>query len=426
MKKVLTIAYFYPPYDSTAGIEASKMTKYLREYGWDPMVVAAHNDFPPTLPVEIEPERVHRTRQIDVNRLPKAVAGEDRVAKRGYVVGARGRLGRVAELAGLGYKQSINFPDAQIGWYPFALRTARRLIDEWRPDALLSIAWPVTCHLVASRLKRETGLPWLADFRDLWTDNHHFQRARPLRSAEVSLERKVMRRVDAVSTPSDDWSRHISGLYGAPSYTVPNGFEAADYPTDVPSPSKFTLTYTGVLYPGSQDPRPLFAAMKRLKADGVIDATNFRLRLVGRYLEQVLPLLQSHDVMDLADITPTVPHEEALKIQAGSSALLFLLWTKPAGVGWYSAKLYEYLGSRRPILAIGPPRGAAAELLQTVEGCTVTDQVDVVERSLRSWIDEFRSTGKVESLKDASIARFEWRNATAALAEGLDAISRPV
>ena len=424
MKRVLTIAYFYPPYDSTAGIEASKMTKYLREYGWDPVVLAAHNDFPRTLPIEIEEDRIHRTDQIDVNRLPKMFAGQERVSQRGYVVETPGRIGRLAELAGLGYRQTVNFPDAQIGWYPFAVRAGRRLIDRWRPDALLSIAWPVTCNLVASRLKRETGLPWLADFRDLWTDNHHFQRVRGLAGIERKLERKVMRPVDAVSTPSEDWSRHVSRLYGVPSYTVPNGFEPDDYPPVTGSPDRFTLTYTGVLYPGSQNAQPLLAAMSRLKGDGVIDASNFRLRLVGRYLEQLEPLLQRYGVTDLTDITPTVPHDEALAIQTSSTALLFLLWTKPSGVGWYSAKAYEYLGARRPVLAIGPPGGAAANMIGSIDGCTVTDEIDTVEKTLRAWIDEFRSTGGVAPLQDPSIAGFEWKNATKPLAEGLDAITR--
>ena len=423
MKRVLTVAYFYPPYDSTAGIEASKMTKYLREYGWDPIVVAAHNDFPSALPIEIDADRVYRTDQIDVNRLPKMVAGQERVTQRGYVVQAPGRLGRLVALAGLGYRHTVNFPDAQVGWYPFAVRTARRLIEEWRPDALLSIAWPVTCHLVASRLKRETGLPWFADFRDLWTDNHHFQRVRGLAGLERRLERRVMRSVDAVSTPSEDWSRHVARLYGVPSYTVPNGFEATDYPAAAETPDRFTLTYTGVLYPGSQDARPLLTAMSRLKGDGIIDAGNFRLRLVGRYLEQLMPLLERFDVRELTDITPTVPHKEALEIQKSSTALLFLLWTKPSGIGWYSAKAYEYLGARRPVLAIGPPRGAAADLIGSIDGCVVTDEVDTIEKTLRAWIDDFRSTEGVGPLEDPSIARFEWRNATKDLADGLDHIA---
>lgn len=419
MRKVLTISYFYPPFDCTAAVEASKFTKFLPHHGWSPIVVTADSDYPRTLSLEIPQQDVYRTKQIDINRLPKLLAGRERVQSKGFVTDDTVR-GKISALLGYWYRQIIDFPDAQIGWYPYALRTARRLINEHRPAALMSSAWPVTNHLVASRLAKEENLPWLADFRDLWTANHHFQRRTPLRSIEARLERRTMRPARATSAPSEEWAQILASSFSKRAVVLPNGFDPEDYPSLTPNPGRFVLTYTGMFYPEKQDPYPLLRAIARLKQDGIVKATNFELRLVGRYLDYLKPALAELDIEDVTNLFGMVSHRQALGIQKESSALVFLLWTRPEGRGWFSAKLYEYLGAGRPILAIGSRNTDAARYIRETEAGVVHEDPREIAMVLKSWIENPESAPVADR---NTLLSMEWHSIVRRLAGVLDEIT---
>ena len=412
MKKVLVIAYYYPPDDVTASVEASKFTKYLPEFGWQPVIVTTRGEYPKTLEVEVDADWVTRTRRIDVNALPRLAAGGRQAVTAGYLVDRATVRGRLFDVLGAWYRKFMNFPDRQIGWYPFALKAARAAVARHKPDAILSSAWPVTNHLVASRVAAETGLPWIADFRDLWTDNHQFQRSGFLRRVEERLERKALSRAAMLSAPSRTWCDTLQRRF--PSATVkmfPNGFDRADYPGPFPDAKKFVLTYTGIWYPEYQDFVPVIEAVGRLRSDGVLDPDNFELKLVGRYLTLLDPLLDRHNVRDMTSILPSVSHSEALGIQQSSTALVVLLWKGPGGRGCHTAKLYEYMGAGRPLLAVGPLDTEPAELIEEL-GAGVTVQTNAEAGAVLSeWFAEFSNTGGLRCETNVeALSRYEWAN----------------
>ena len=151
MKTVLTIAYFYPPFDTTAALEASKLTSYLPDHGWSPIVLTAANDYAPSLPLEVDGARVHRTAQFDVNRLPKMFLANKRDPYAGYVANQVSRVGRIAGRLGRAYRQVVDVPDAQIGWLPFATKEGKQILTRHRPDLIFSIGGPFTSHLIGRR-----------------------------------------------------------------------------------------------------------------------------------------------------------------------------------------------------------------------------------------------------------------------------------
>jgi hypothetical protein len=422
-RRVLMVSYFFPPYDSTAAVEAFKFATHLPTFGWDPTVISAANDFPATLPLEGGRLSVERTKQLDLNRPIKSLAGQRNVSVAGYLTDPRTLKGRLMAKGGRAYRNLIDFPDAQIGWYPFALRRAVKLLNSTRFDAILSSAYPVTNHLVARRASLRTGVPWLADFRDLWTDNHYFQRTRSLRPLEKRWERTVVADARALSAPSAEWAAILENRFAKPTAVVPNAFDPSDYPQRSAVPKKFTLTYTGVLYPRKQDAAPLLRAIAYLKQRNEISAGDFELRFVGRYVEGLRTRIVDLGIEDLVTVGPSIPHKDALGLQIDSTALLFLSWMHEEGKGWYSAKLYEYLGASRPILALGTP-GAASQLIERVgAGEIVTSTADVV-RVLSIWIAEFRRTGDLASPTTAKQREsFEWSAAVEVLARSLDSIA---
>lgn len=419
MASVLVISYFYPPFDCTASVEASKFTKFLHQQGWLPIVISTASDFPTTLPLEIPEGNVQRTKQIDINLPVKRLAGRRRVTYSGYVT-KQSRGGQWLSRLGRAYRQIVDFPDPQIGWYPFALSEARRIIRSTEPAVILSSAWPVTNHLVAARAAREARIPWVADFRDLWTDNHHFQRVGPLAVLERRWERRVMRQASFATAPSEEWAALLTRRFGRPSAVIPNGFDPEDYPAEPHASVGFTLLYTGVYYPGSQDPLPLFEALKSLRQDGLISANDFTVRFVGRYVELLRPIVERLGIDDLVFFQGSVSHSEALTFQAEASVLLFLTWLQETGRGWNSAKLYEYLGTRHPVLGVGPAHGAAAELIARTGAGVVLNGRREIASVLAGWIKEFRESGPLTQEMSAEVEEYRWDAIVAELAKILD------
>ena len=424
-RKVLVVAGVYPPHDSTAAVEASKFTKFLDRHGWEAEVVTTRSHFPPTLPIEIPSSRIHRTRSIDVNRLPQLATRSRRPEISGYETDARSLKGRAIARLGYSYKQIVNFPDGMVGWYPFGLRAARELVKSGDFDALLTSAWPVTNHLIASRVARETGLPWLADFRDLWTQNHWFRRSgRFLPQLERALERRVMKPATIVTAPSREWADSLERTLGKQAFVVTNGFDPEDHPSIVSPAKTFTLTYTGVYYPQKQDAGPLIAALAKLKQQGRISPERFRFRLVGRYLHGLESLIRAAGIQSMTTIEPSVSHSEALELQSSSTALMMFLWTESAGHGWYSAKLYEYMGAGRPILGVGPSSGVAAQTILRLGAGSVSADASEIARLLENWLAVFDSGAGPHGVSDSeALAEFEWSAIVEDLADLLDDIA---
>lgn len=416
MKTVLFVSYFYPPFDTTAAVEASKLSRYLPEYGWSPIILTGASDYTPSLPVEVEESRIHRTRFFDVNGLPKRfLRGEASFV--GYVPDERKWFGRAVATAEYVYRQLVNFPDGQIGWFPFAVKEGRALIERHQPDLIFSMAGPFTSHLVASRLSSENAIPWFADFRDLWTENHYFRRRQPLLALERILERRTVSRAAALSVPTAGWSRSLEKRFDKPTWLIPNGFDPADIPADVTPSDKFVLTYTGVFYRNAQDMTPLLDALVELRRDGTIDSNSFELRLIGRYLLSLRESVRNRGLESLVTFKHPVTHAQALREQAASTALLFVLWATPEGRGWLSGKVYEYMGARRPILALGPPTVDAADLVISMGAGEVAPDALAVADILRRWIKEFGATTTLDARTDSEqLAAYEWRQIARQLA----------
>jgi hypothetical protein len=275
--------------------------------------------------------------------------------------------------------------------------------------------------LVARAVARHARVPWVAELRDLWTENHNFRRIQPLRSLETRLERSVLSAADALVTVSEVWADRLRQQFGRPTFVVPNGFDSEDYPTGVtPSRGMFTLTYTGMLYDGKQNPAPLLDAIGRLAAAGRINPARFRARFVGQYLAPITLGAQARGISAFCEVEPPVPYREALARQCASTCLIFFDWADGQQKGWYSAKIYEYLGARRPILSVGPHDTVVAQLLQRTGAGSVAVSADELTRVLETWLDEWERSGEVAYTAAEAVRRFERRESARAMADVLD------
>jgi hypothetical protein len=393
---LLIVSFFYPPFSSIGGLRVSKMSRNLLDLGWDVRVLTTdRDDLPADLPVEIPADRILRATYRDVNALPKALVGRRRVRSRGFEVSPALWPARIA---GAIYRDLTNFPDGQIGWYRPAVRAGRLLAERWKPDLVLSSALPATAHLVARSLALRLGVPWIAEYRDPWTDSGSRRRMEPLYRVERALEDRVVRDAAALITVSDSWAAQLHQRFPhAPVSVVSNGYDPSDYNDAGKPPSglPLTLLYTGRLYP-RQDVSPLFHAIRASIDNGTLSPDDLRVRFVGRYLEGAREAAHSMNLLgSVVTVDESIPHLEALAAQQRSHVLVMALGLDD-DVGWRPAKLYEYLGARRPILMIGGTdrHEARAILRDCAAGVALTD-ADEIARQLVAWSRELRTEGGV-------------------------------
>ena len=383
--RILIVSYFFPPYNTIGAVRVGKMAKYLLRQGHDVRILTAKDQpLPTSLPVEVPEEKIVRTPWFNVNWLPEHfLGGRERVSKEGYSLQGKGRV--LLRKMGKFYKTLFNFPDGQIGWFPYALKEGRRLLQAWQPDVIYASAMPFTSLLVARALGTQAGVPWVAELRDLWTENHYYEYGPLRRSLERFLERRLLSSAKGLVTVSEPLAQTLRERYKHPVAVILNGFDPEDIEdiNDGHSHSApdgtIHIVYTGSIYEGKYDLSTLFSALGALKKELI---GRLQVHFYGRYLEPVRLLVNKLNIGNLVTVHSTVPYKEALKVQAQADALLLLLWNDQRGKGVYTGKLFEYIGARRPILAIGPRENVAAELIQQYNLGIVVSNVDEAKDAL--------------------------------------------
>jgi len=324
----------------------------------------------------------------------------------------------------------LYFPDPQIGWYLPAIRTATGLVESEPFDALVSTSSPVTAHLIARALKRKyPSLIWLADLRDLWTQNHYYKYGRVRRFVETWLERRTLSGADCLITVSHPLAVTLRSRYQDKDVrTITNGFEPNDFcPNRKKLSSKFTIVYTGNLYHGKRDPTLLFEALQALLEQQRLERSAVEVQFYGPECPWLVGLVDKFGFHDIVRLLQRVSRSEALRRQQEATVLLLVNWNHPAEAGTYTGKVFEYLGAQRPIVAIGGPKGVLSHLLDHTKAGRhfCQGEREALQRHLLDLYAAWRSMGMVPYGGNAQgIGRYTWRNVAQQFAQILDEYTR--
>jgi glycosyltransferase involved in cell wall biosynthesis len=368
MPRVLIVAYYFAPIGGIGSIRLTRFASMLPDLGWETTVLAPA-DTPHQLDEQLRfpEERVIRSKSIEVSTL----------ARRVLALGRRGQAAASTE-SGMSmarrdaiYSYAL-FPDAQVGWYPAAVRAGLRALRNERFDAVFSSSNPMTAHLIARTLSSRAGVPWIAEYRDPWADRLYANH--PYRRAADALERSVARRAAKIVMPTPTWAEHYGTVWRADVDVLPNGAD-----TDLPPrrrPERPTLTHIGTYYPGEQDLTTLWQALVRLRAGS---AHVPRVRFVGRVPDALRTEIDRYGLADIVDSTGFIPQQEAMREMMSASMLVAsgIAGDDPASRGWVPAKLFEYLASDLPVLYLSRRDTDAARMLDGRPGCHVVAPEDV-------------------------------------------------
>ncbi len=395
-RRVLVITYYWPP-SGGAGVQRFlKFVKYFREHGVDPVVLTCSN---PTYPITDTslirdvPDSVTVTyaRTLEPFGVYSRMSGvpPEQAANPATVLGSRD-LGPVQRLARW-LRANLFVPDARIGWVPFALRKARKIIREYQIDTVITTGPPHSTHFIGKALRKRPGIRWIADFRDPWTDIH-YNRALPrtpfVRRLDTRFETLILRLADEITVTAPGTARYFSLRVDRRYHTITNGFDPDDF-GDMADAGRGEnaalggaagkkLAATGPAGAGdshSQDGQPFI-----IRHVGSITETSVPvslLHVLSRYPEGTIRLecigATHSDIQKLSDkmnlgsrmaIHPYVPHREATALMQQADLNLVVVHRSDDSRILIPGKIYDYLKAGKPVLVIGPPEGDAAAIVR--------------------------------------------------------------
>lgn len=428
------IAYFHPP-AATGVRRLVSLLRHLPDHGWRPAVLAcrdvagAGRDEGPLRDPRVARAPVVRTGSLDPYRLAHLLRG-DRTPSSAASADAPGGSRAKAFMEFL--RRHVFIPDDRMGWIPFAALAGIRLVRRHRLRAIVSSNYPQSAHVVAAIVSAATGVPWLADFRDGWTQNPAFHDPGNccIRAGQRALERLVARRATAITTVSPPITRHMQSLRPAlmrPAETVFNGFEPGEFPPlagdrEALEPGRIVLLYTGTFF-GRRSPAPFLAALHALLHREPSWRPRLRVRMRATLEPRWMRAIERRGLADVVQVLPPVTFAECIAEQRRADACLLVLEDGPGADIMVSQKVFEYLAARRPVFAM-VPEGAAAELLRTTGGAETSVGESPREASARlgSFLDRVRS-GAFPAAGDDAIAPFRRDRQAARIAAILDEIA---
>lgn len=435
MKNLLIIAYYFPPSGGPGVQRVLKHIKYLPEFGWNPIVLTVENGEYQAIDMSLidevsEKTIVRKSRIFEPYDIYRKFTGR----KKGEALDVNNIkndnqkspfVDRVAELI----RATIFIPDARIGWFFSAKKEARKILEEYKIDAIYSSSPPYTCSVIANSLQKETKLPWVAGFRDPWTGflttpNRWFLPA----AIDRSMEHSVFKNATAVEAAWQgiikDALEKYDDLDESKFHQVPNGYDSSDFPEgEYVRNDKFTLTYTGSLY-GRRNPKSLFEAIEKLLKTEKIKKEKLKLVFVGRFGDEVIEMFDNVSFKECIETVGYVTHKESISYLIKSEALLLIVDEAKESEEIIPGKVYEYLGTKRPLFAIAPNQSAIAKLIHETEAGLVAHQteVDRIAENLFEYYHHWEQDLPITTPNVAEIEKYERRNASKKLAEILDGV----
>lgn len=380
MKRVLIITYYWPPSGGSGVQRWLKMSKYLPENGWQPVIYTAEDaEYPvedPSLAQDVAPEaEVIRRPIVEPYTFYKKFLG----MKKGEKVKA-GFINEGAKKSG--WKESLSvwlrgnlfIPDARCWWVKPSVKFLTGYLKDHPVDAMVSTGPPHSMHLIARALHIKFNIPWVADFRDPWTDIDYYKDLKLTRCADKKhhrLERQVLTEATRVVTVGWDCAKGLENHGAKDVAVITNGYDFSEiFNEKYQKTSTFTMSHIGIIG-ANRNPETFWETLSEICVE-TDENKSLKIRLIGQTDNSVMESIKRNKIENYVEIIPYIPHNQVIDEQRKSDVLLLFVNNTPNAKGILTGKLFEYMASGRPILCIGPEDGDSARILnETKTGITV-------------------------------------------------------
>lgn len=460
MKRVLIISYYWPPTGGSGVQRWVKFAKYLPSEGWQPVIYTPENpeqlavdeSLAAEVPAEAEIIKTHITEPYELYKKFLKKSGHSKEAVEVNPVNAQNKT--FAQKAAMWVRGNFFRPDPRCLWIRPSVKFLKKYLEEHPVDLIVSTGPPQSMHIIGMKLARETGLPWIADFRDPWTKIFYFKHLSMTRATERwhrRMEKRVLDEASVVVAVSPLVQQEFQNMTQTPVELITNGFDECDFEQGAPDQSgvshpgpdqatnsapdqksrlaaggpdkDFVITHTG-LFAADGNPTTLWKVLAAKCTKDEKFRKHLRIRFVGKTDDAILEAVRAEGLDGHLTDMGYQPHAVAIREQRTASLLILPLRKEPEYRAVLPGKLFEYLASWRPVLGIGQPDGAMSMILNTTKTGVVLNWED--EASITRFIDLcWKNHLKGElTVDDADISQFTRRNLTHRMAELFDRLTR--
>ena len=367
-KKLLIITYYWPPAGGPGVQRWLKFVKYLPDFNIQPIVFIPENPTYPIIDEGLESE-VSDNAIILKNKIfePYGFAsffGKNKTKKISSGIIPNQKKQSLLEKTLLWVRGNLFIPDARFLWVKPSVKYLKKYIQENNIDTIVTSGPPHSLHLIGLQLKKELTIKWLADFRDPWTTIGYHKALKLSSYAEKkhkALEATVLNSADTIIVTSKTTKTEFQAITSRPIEVITNGYDIEKVDKQVLD-EKFTLAHIGSFL-SERNPRILWQALQELVTENENFKNDFQLKLIGAVSQEVLDTISEFKLTNYVLNLGYVSHQEAIEHQRKSQVLLLIEINSEDTKSIIPGKLFEYMVSERPIIAIGPEGSDFAEII---------------------------------------------------------------
>jgi glycosyltransferase involved in cell wall biosynthesis len=367
--KVLIIAYYFPPMGMSGVQRTLKFAKYLGNYNWEPTVLTVT----PTAYYALDYDMMRELNESDIKTVRTNSIDPTRLFESGKPVKMpHERLRNFLS----GISQAVFIPDNKVGWKHEAIKAGRKLLQEKEFDVIFSSAPPYTCHLIGATLSKEFNIPLVLDYRDAWVDNPlHFYITPMHKMLHQKLEKKVLRTSNRIITINRRIKELMLRRYRFLSYDdiaiIPQGYDPEDFYVEntlkLPFSDKMRFTYAGTFY-RNRTPKYFLRALSEVMREYPNLKNKVEAVFTGTFRKENFPMIDALGLADVVKVFGYLDHKSTVRYLMTSDILWMTIGNGKGEDMISTGKLYEYIGSRKPILGLVPDGIAKATILESGAG----------------------------------------------------------
>lgn len=404
-KKVLIIAYYWPPAGGPGVQRWLKFVKYLPDFGIEPIVYVPENPNYPILDESLNNEVpsgiiILKKPIKEPYRFANILSKSSKSISKGLIPDKKKQS--LFQKMMLYIRGNFFIPDARLGWVKPSVAYLSDYITENSIQTIITTGPPHSLHLIGLRLKEKLNLKWIADFRDPWTSIDYHKELKLTKASQnkhKSFEKEVLNTADEIIVTSETTKQEFQQLTSKPIEVITNGYDVMKA-TNVPLDKKFSISHIGSLL-SERNPDVLWKVISQLTYENTDFSANLEINLVGVVSESVINSLKNSNLIDYVNKVGYISHNESVIYQKRSQLLLLIESNINEKGGIIPGKLFEYMVSNRPILAIGPKPWDVSKILMETNSGTAFGYNE--EEALRSKIIEYFEAFKSGSLQSHAI-----------------------
>jgi len=431
MKKLLLISYYWPPAGGGGVQRWLKMSKYLKEFGWELVVITPYKTDGTVTDYSLEKEvrkdiTIIRTKIWEPYNLFKKFTGKKKEAKvySGFI--DENTTPSLTKKISVFIRGNFFIPDARKFWIRPAFQEIKQYLKKNKIDAVVSTGPPHTTHLIALKVKEKYNLPWITDFRDPWTNidfYHQLKLSKWADSYHKKLEKQVLLKSTKIVTVSWAWADDFKRICERDDIVViTNGFDHADFVnTETDLNEKFTFTHIGSMN-SDRNPKVLWKVLQDLSTENETFSKDLQIKLIGTVDFSIINCIENNNLTNKLLKVDFIPHSDVIKEMKKSQILLLPINDTPNVKGVLPGKLYEYIGANRPILAIGPKYSDAFKIInETSSGKMFNyDDYENLKKAILDWYTQYKNNNL--AISSTAYSKYRRKNLAKKYTELLNSI----